>query len=299
MKLVPVSAFSFLLLATLGTSTAGFAESLNEVTMKEKIEFARPDGIPLLLDLHLPSGVENPPLLMFIHGGGWQNGNRLRCRLSWVARHGFAVASIEYRVSKEALFPAQIYDCKGALRWLRANAEKYGYDASRVVVAGTSAGAHLAALMGTSGAVEDLEGNTAGNAEQSSRVQGVIDYYGPSDFVKRSENHPAKTDEPEGGVYRLLGGPVKKNMEAARIASPATYISEDDPALLIFHGDRDKTVFLDQSEHFAALYEEAGLEVELKVVKGAGHGWKHREEEQELVLQFLHEHLRQTAGSSK
>tara|TARA_R110002096_G_scaffold147671_33_gene307967 strand:- start:3920 stop:4789 length:870 start_codon:yes stop_codon:yes gene_type:complete len=277
-----------LLLASLPANA--FAE--NEVELLEKIAIAKPDGVELFLDLHMPKGIEAPPLLLFIHGGGWQSGDRKRCRLNWVANHGYAVASVEYRLSSEALFPAQIHDCKGALRWLRANAGDYGYDASRVVVAGTSAGGHLAALMGTSGGVTDLEGTTAGHADQSSRVQGVIDYYGPSDFVKRSENQPAKTDEPEGGVYKLLGGPVKENLEAARIASPATYISDDDPPLLIFHGDKDRTVFLDQSEWFAKLYGEAGLDVHLEVVNGSGHGWKRTPREKELVLKFLAKHLR-------
>lgn len=272
--------------------TSPFAIAENDVELLEKIEFAKPDDVSLLLDLHMPKGVENPPLLMFIHGGGWKSGDRKRCRLSWVAKHGYAVASIEYRLSQESLFPAQIQDCKGALRWLRAKAGEYGYDASKVVVAGTSAGGHLSALMGTSGGVAALEGKTAGYAEQSSRVQGVIDYYGPSDFVKRSENQPTKTDKPDGGVYRLLGGPVQENLEAARVASPATYISEDDPPLLILHGDKDKTVFLDQSEWFAKLYTEAGLDVHLEVFEGAGHGWPRTPREKELVLDFLAKHLK-------
>lgn len=262
-----------------------------EVTLKDKVEFARPEGVPLFLDLYLPQGIEKPPLVMFIHGGGWHSGSRKRCRLDWVAQHGYAVASIEYRLSSEGLFPAQIEDCKGALRWLRAHAEELGFDASRVVVAGTSAGGHLATLMGTSGDVGELEGETAGELEQSSRVQGVIDYFGPSDFVKRSENQPSKTDEPEGGVYMLLGGPVKQNLEAARVASPTTYISEDDPPLLIFHGDADKTVFLDQSEDLAKRYEAAGLEVQLRVMEKAGHGWKRSPQEKAWVLEFLAKHL--------
>lgn len=290
------SSFHFLPLLLIGL-VPHFSVAENEVQHLKEIEFAKPDGVSLLLDLYLPKGVESPPLLMFIHGGGWQSGDRNRCRLNWVAQHGYAVASVEYRLSDEALFPAQILDCKGALRWLRAKADDYGYDASRVVVAGTSAGGHLAALMGTSGGVAALEGSTAGNAEQSSRVQGIIDYYGPSDFVKRSENQPAKTDEPKGGVYRLLGGPVKENLDAAREASPATYISEDDPPLLIFHGDEDKTVYLDQSEWLFKLYGEAGLDVHLEVVKGSGHGWKRTPPEKEFVLTFLAKHLKKTKES--
>lgn len=258
-----------------------------EVIRQDSILFAEPDGVELLLDLRLPGGVENPPLVMFIHGGGWQHGDRTRCRLTWLAEHGYAVASIEYRLSQESLFPAQIHDCKGALRWLRANAAKYGYDASKVVVSGTSAGGHLAALMGTSGEVKALEGTTAGHPDQSSRVQGVINYYGPSDFVKRSENQPAKTDEPGGGVFQLLGGPVQKNLEAAREASPTTYISKDDPPFLIFHGDEDKVVFADQSELLAQRLQDEGLDVHLEMVKGAGHGWKHNTVEEKLVLDFL------------
>lgn len=290
--------WNFCLLLALLPAGAASAESA-EPKRHDSILFAQPDGVELLIDLRLPEEVESPPLVMFIHGGGWQNGDRFRCRLSWLVKHGYAVASIEYRLSDEALFPAQIHDCKGALRWLRANAGKYGYDAEKVVVAGTSAGGHLAALMGTSGGVENLEGTTAGNLEESSHVQGVIDYYGPSDFVKRSENQPSKTDEPEGGVYRLLGGPVKANLEAAKIASPATYISKKDPPFLIFHGDKDKTVFVDQSEMFEEGLKKAGLEVHLEIIKGAGHGWKHSAAEETLVLGFLERVFSQTGQNEE
>jgi len=267
----------------------------HEVERRNDIRFAEPDGVKLLLDLHLPVGVEKPPLNLFIHGGGWMNGDRNRCKLAWVAKHGYAIASIEYRLSQEAKFPAQIHDCKGALRWLRAHDKEYGYDSSRVVVAGTSAGGHLAALMGTSGDVDELEGETAGNTDQSSRVQAAIDYYGPSDFVKRSENQPSKTDDPKGGVYQLIGGPVKQNLEKAKFASPATYIDSDDPPLLILHGENDKTVFLDQSEWLRDLYQKAGLDVHLHVVPGAGHGWKKpSEEEKKRILAFLERHFART-----
>ena len=270
-------------------------KSEEKVVRHNDILFAEPDGVALLLDLHMPAGVVNPPLVMFIHGGSWSAGDRTRCKLAWVAQHGYAVASIEYRLSQEALFPAQIHDSKGALRWLRAHQDDYGYDASRVVVAGTSAGGHLAALMGTSGDIAELEGTTAGHPDRSSRVQGVIDYYGPTDFVKRSANQPIKTDDPSGGVYRLLGGAVKENLEAARLASPANYVSEDDPPFLILHGDKDKTVFLDQSEILRDIYLERGLEVQLHVEVGAGHGWsKVSATERDLVLDFLQRFLRRT-----
>ncbi|MCB1231236.1 MAG: alpha/beta hydrolase [Verrucomicrobiae bacterium] len=263
-----------------------------QVERKNDITFASPGGVDLLMDLYLPKGVENPPLIMFIHGGGWKNGDRKNCKLAWTAAHGYAIASVEYRLSQEALFPAQIHDCKGALRWLRAHQSEYGYDASTVIVAGTSAGGHLAALMGTSGDVAELEGETAGNLDQSSRIQAVIDYYGPADFLKRSKEHPAKTEEPSGSVYQLLGGPVKENQEAARVASPITYVSKDDPPLLILHGDKDKTVYPGQSEAFAAKYEATGLDVKLQFEPGKGHGWKETSAaEREAVLVFLKKHF--------
>lgn len=285
----------FPLITTITSLTLALIPSMSnasEVERHDDIRFADPGGVELLLNLHMPKGVKNPPLVMFIHGGSWMNGDRSRCRLDWVAQHGYAVASIEYRLSSEALFPAQIHDCKGALRWLRAHQAEYGYNAAKVVVAGTSAGGHLAALMATSGDVAVLEGDTAGHGDQSSRVQGVIDYYGPSDFVKRSENQPSKTDDPEGGVYRLIGGPVKKNLEAARVASPVTHLSTDDPPFLILHGDADKTVFLDQSELLARLCKDMGIDVQFHIEPGGGHGFKQTNQEKQLVLAFLKKVLR-------
>ena len=287
MKFPLITTIASLILALIPSTS-----NASEVERHDDIRFADPGGVELLLNLHMPKGVKNPPLVMFIHGGSWMNGDRSRCRLDWVAQHGYAVASIEYRLSSEALFPAQIHDCKGALRWLRAHQAEYGYDASKVVVAGTSAGGHLAALMGTSGDVAELEGDTAGHGDQSSRVQGVIDDYGPSDFVKRSENQPSKTDDPEGGVYRLIGGPVKKNLEAARVASPVTHLSTDDPPFLILHGDADKTVFLDQSELLARLCKDMGIDVQFHIEPGGGHGFKQTNQEKRLVLAFLKKVLR-------
>jgi acetyl esterase/lipase len=248
-----------------------------------------------MLDFYLPEEVGAPPLVLFIHGGGWKGGSRARCQLAWLAEEGYAVASIDYRLSDEALFPAQIHDCKGALRWLRdeVRQEEYGYNAERVVVAGTSAGGHLAALLGVTGGVEALEGSTAGVEGQSSRVQGIIDYFGPTDFILRSQHQPSKTDKAAGSVYKLLGGPVPEKQALARLASPAFHVSDDDPPLLILHGENDQTVYLRQSERLLKIYEEKGLEVQLHVEPGGGHGWKGPGEvERELVLEFLKRHTR-------
>ena len=266
---------------------------LFEVTLRGDILVAEVNGVQLLADLHLPIGAECPPLVMFIHGGGWRNGDRKACRLAWIAEGGYAVASVEYRLSDEARFPAQIHDCKGALRWLRAHQSEYGFDARRVVVAGTSAGGHLAALLGTSGGVAVLEGATAGHTDRSSRVQGVIDYYGATDFILRSKNQPAKTEEETGSVYQLLGGKVSEQPQLARLASPVTHVGAGDPPLLMVHGERDKTVYLTQSQRLLEAYRQHDLEAELRVEADRGHAWKTPSDgEREQVLQFLEKHLR-------
>lgn len=282
----------FLLCALQLIPALAHSADLHKVEIQSDIVYAKPGERSLMINLHMPQGIERPPLILFIHGGGWKGGNRKNCKIAWVAAHGYAIASIDYRLSQEAIFPAQIHDCKGALRWLRAHQEEYQYDASRIVVAGTSAGGHLAALMATSGGVKELEGDTAGHRDQSARVQGALDYYGPTDFIMRSTNQPAKTEDPKGSVYKLLGGPVKENQELARLASPVTHITDDDPPLLILHGKKDTTVYLPQSERIKQIYDERGLNAQLLIEPKKWHGWNEPSSaEQNAVLQFLREFL--------
>ena len=261
----------------------------SEVTTHADIVFAEGvPGDPLRIDLHLPQGVEKPPLVMFIHGGAWKGGDRKSQKILWVVPHGYAVANIEYRLSQQAKFPAQIHDCKGALRWLRANANRYGYDAQRVVVAGASAGGQLAALMGTTGGVEALEGDTAGHLDQSSRVQGVIDYFGATDFLLRSKTQPSMTDHPDGSVYQLLGGPVSENQALARLGSAALHVDANDPPVLMLHGAKDNVVQLSQSERLLEVYQEHELDAHLHIEQEHGHGWNPMtDEERRLILEFL------------
>ena len=258
------------------------------------ITYAEVDGQELQLDLYLPeSEADSAPLVVWIHGGAWRGGSRYPSALSWLSEQGYAVASISYRLSQQAPFPAQIHDCKGAIRWLRAHAEEYGYDADQVAVAGASAGGMLAALVGTSGDITELEGAVGGNLDQSSRVQAVIDYYGATDFILRSGNQPEKTDEPKGIVYKLLGGAVQENEALAKLASAAYQVSEDDPPLLVFHGERDGQVLPVQSRRIMEAYEAAGLPVEAHFLEHAGHGGGtfYHGEPAEQVLGFLHRFL--------
>ena len=245
------------------------------------LKFAQPGGVELLMDLHLPHGIDNPPLVMVIHGGGWKAGDRKSSKLDWITREGYALANIEYRMSQEAVFPAQIHDCKGALRWLRAHQEEYGYDASRVVALGLSAGGHLACLMGTSSGNQTLEGNTAGHLDESSKIQGVINYFGPSDFIQRSKSQPDITDNPNGIVYQLLGGSVSSNPDAG------------DAPMLILHGDQDRQVLPDQARRLLEVCREKQLDAHLHIENGKGHGWNQpTRNEKKLVLGFLEKHLR-------
>lgn len=226
------------------------------------------------LDLFVPEKADGPlPLLIWVHGGGWQNGSKEGCpplREGYTDR-GFAVASINYRLSGHATFPAQIEDCKAAIRWLRANAKKYNLDPKRFGVWGSSAGGHLVALIGTSGGVKEFD--VGPNLDQSSAVQAVCDYYGPTDFITfvttpRYESH-AKPDAPEA---KLIGGAVLENKDKAAKVNPITYVSRDDPPFLIVHGDKDTTVPINQSQLLFEALKKNGTQVHFHTIHGAGHG---------------------------
>ena len=278
------------LLAANGTLAAADSNDVRQ----EDVVYAEVDGNKLPLRLFIPTDVKNPPLVVYIHGGSWRAGSYKNCELASLTEQGFAAASIEYRFTNVAIFPAQIHDCKGAIRWLRANAGKYGYDASRIGVTGTSAGGHLAVLLGTSADVADLEGTVGGNLDQSSRVAAVVDYFGPTDFVLRAKTHPERANAKGSSTFGLLGGPAIEKTEQAKRASGVTYVSADDPPLLIIHGDQDKTVYLDQSESIRKAYETARLDVAMIVVPGGGHGGKvfFTGENIRRVQEFLDKHLR-------
>jgi acetyl esterase/lipase len=213
---------------------------------------------------------------------------------------GYAVASINYRLSWEDRFPAQIEDCKAAIRWLRANASRYNLDPDRIGVWGSSAGGHLSALLGTSGGVAELEGDL-GNHDQSSRVQAVIDWYGPADFLKmQSESLPCGVidhDSPLSPEALLLGCPIQLCKDRARRASPVTYATTDDPPFLIMHGTDDCLVPPLQSRDMLEALAAVGVEATLKFIQGAGHGGDEFEtaENRKLVDDFLDRHLARQA----
>ncbi len=271
------------------------------------VEYARVGELPLTLDIYLPDAPapakpakENRPVIVWIHGGGWSAGSKANCPAAVFVPAGFAAVSIDYRLTPLAPFPAQIHDCKAAVRWVRAHAAEYGFDPDHVGVWGGSAGGHLAALLGTSGGDKELEGTVGGNLDQSSAVQAVCDWFGPTDIVKlaHADGSPAEkpvdpaapANEAAGPLDSLVGGPIHDHLDLARKASPMNFISKDDPPVLIMHGDKDSLVPISQSEMFNDALKAAGVDVKMHVVKGAGHGFRGPAEIQ-MVGDFFREKL--------
>jgi acetyl esterase/lipase len=218
------------------------------------------------LDLYLPAKADQPlPLIVWIHGGAWQGGNKEFCPARPLLARGYTVASINYRLSQHAVFPAQIQDCKAAIRWLRGNAAKYGLDPKHIGVWGASAGGHLVALLGTTPGLQEWD-TTGEFLDQSSQVQAVVDWFGPTDLI-RIDSPGARSP-----VARLLGGPVKDNKEKAARASPVTHVTKNAAPFLIMHGDKDQVVPYNQSELLTEALKKAGVEVALVPMKNLGHG---------------------------
>ncbi len=236
--------------------------------------YATVGATQLRLDIYLPKNVPTPyPVVVWIHGGGWQSGAKENPNGTFLVGQGFALVSINYRLTGQAVFPAQIHDCKGAIRWIRANAATYGLDPARIGVFGSSAGGHLVALLGTSGDVEAMEGEIGGNGDFSSRVQAVCDWYGPSNLPTMGD-YPSGLDHrgassPEG---KLIGGAILENLDAARAASPITYVGPGEPPFLIQHGTADNTVPFHQSVELDSALRAADADVTFVPVVGGGHG---------------------------
>lgn len=255
----------------------GGQNALQDVDVRRDVVFGTGGGRDLKMHIVLPKeAAPSPsPAYVWVHGGGWQGGTKEGgvAKVIPLVRNGFVGATIEYRLTGEAPFPAQIEDCKCAIRFLRAHAMKYNIDPERIAVGGSSAGGHLVALLGTSGGVEELEGS-GGWADQSSHVQAVVDLYGPTDFkafvtTKGYEGHN-RAGSPESKL--LGGGEVAVNIEGIKRVNPITYIDKADPPFLIIHGTDDKTVPLNQSEALHKALTCVKINNRLHVIKGAGHG---------------------------
>ena len=255
------------------------------------IEYAKVDDESLTLDLYLPPKIDpdnRPPLVVWFHGGGWRGGSKDQCDVYWLATNGFAVASVEYRSTLNAPFPNNIHDCKAAIRWLRANADEHGYDGERIGTSGGSAGGHLAVLLGTSAGVKSLEGTVGGNLKQPSRVHAAVSMAG----VMRVDDWPRS----HLGLSTILGlthGEDNGAYELARLCSPDEHLTQEDPPMLLLHGDKDSSVPRRQSEDFHAKYTKAGLTSTLRILPNTKHVSPNftDSKRQRIIVNFFRRHL--------
>lgn len=251
------------------------------VTVERDVVYARVGGRDLPLDIYVPDKVAKPmPVIIWVHGGGWKGGSKGGIsRAVGALSRGYALVSVEYRLSGEAIWPAQIEDCKAAVRWTRANAGKYGFDPDRIGAWGSSAGGHLVAMMGVAADVEKFDTHKK-HARVSARVQAVCDWFGPTDFTQMDAHRPEGArlvhDDPGSPESRLVGGPIQKEpyRSICADANPITYVTKDDPPILIMHGDMDISVPVHQSELFYKALKKAGVDATFYVVKGGGHGFR-------------------------
>lgn len=248
------------------------------------------------LDLYVPAGTGAPrPLVVWVHGGAFRAGSKDDGGPALaLLKRGYAVASLNYRLSQHALFPAQLEDCKAAVRWLRAHATEHGLDPDRIAAWGASAGGHLVAMLGTTG--DTTEFDVGPNPGVSSRVQAVVDWFGPTDFRQMNRQGAGvgrmDHDAPDSPESQLVGGPIQANAAKVARANPITYVTAGDPPMLLVHGDRDPLVPYGQSVLLQEALAKAGVESTLHTVKGGGHGQGFGDAERQAVEAFLDRVLR-------
>jgi len=235
------------------------------------VVYASVDGKPLALDVHLPAGVRHPPLVVFVHGGAWTTGDKAQYPAFLVDR-GFAVASLDFRSSNDARFPADVYDIKAGIRFLRAKAAEYGYRGERIAIVGASSGGHLAALVGVTNGEKALEGAEGDYLKESSSVQAVVSYFGATDLTTiLAQSTPAGLKVREPALQRLLGATPDRVPELARLASPIFHVDRNDPPVLLLHGDQDTQMPLNQVYELQWAYEQVGRHVEVMILHGVDH----------------------------
>lgn len=252
----------------------GAAEA-DAIRVVRDIDYGEDGDAAHRLDLHLPAGKPKPPLIVWVHGGAWRSGSKASMPLGKMVEDGYAVASVDYRLSTQARFPAQVHDIKAAIRFLRVRAEVLGLGlvTPKVVIAGDSAGGHLAAVVGVSNGVVELEGTVGKHGAQSSDTQGILSFYGASNLetiLKQSTPFGLNMRVP--ALELLLGGQPEAVPSLARLASPVSHVDSKDPPLLMFHGDQDPQMPINQSHELEGAYKRAGVWVQFEVVHGAAHG---------------------------
>ena len=260
------------------------------------LEYNRVGQKSLLLDLEIPKlGGESCPVIINIHGGGWAWGSKddwrpIRQVDRYLLEQNFAVVSINYRLSSEAIFPAQIVDCKAAIRWVRAKAKQYNLDSDKIGVWGWSAGGHLAALLGTTGDTRDFD-QEGGNLEYSSQLSAVAAFAPTIDFSRCPDISPIEDfNRPLSPEARLLGGPIQQNLALARRANPITYLTQNCPPFLVIQGEVDPIVPVEHSLLLQKAFIQASLEMNLYIVPDGGHGIGDLSEaESSKIIKMVHD----------
>ena len=255
-------------------------------TVERDLVYETVQGRDLPLDLYRPPSKHPTALVIWIHGGGWTSGSKAGGGpgVFQLLQRGYAVASVEYRLSGEAVFPAAIEDCKAAVSFLRLHADKYNLDPQRFGVWGSSAGGHLVSLLGTTNDVDQFDTHPV-TRKASSSVQAVCNWFGPSDFLRMNDfpsriNHDA-ADSPES---RFIGGAIQENPKKVQRANPASYASAGDPPFLHLHGDKDQLVPFNQSEILHAALQASGVKTTLYKVVGGGHGFGGSQDSREELI---------------
>lgn len=243
-----------------------------QVPNHQDVVYGTIDGRDLLLDIYLPQGAHTPPLILWVHGGAWRGGNKNRIPAGFV-ENGFALASLDFRLSTEASFPAQVHDIKAAIRFLRSESTSLGFRVDRIAIAGASSGGHLAALVGVTNGNSNLEGAIGDHQGESSNVQAIISYFGASNLttiLNQSTPHGLSVRKPALDLF--LGAQPEVVPEIAKMASPVFHVDANDPPLLLLHGDQDPQMPINQSHELEGAYLQHGLDVHFDVVYGAAHG---------------------------
>ena len=264
-----------------------------EIVVERDLVYGKGADTDLKLDLAMPKAGDGPfPAVVFLHGEGWRAGNRQQMNhfIEGMAGLGYVAITVEYRLVPAARFPAQVEDCKAAVRWLRANARKYRVDPDRIGVVGFSAGGHLAAMLGVTGKEDGLEG-IGGNPGQSSRVQAVVTFFGPTDFSTRDWSKDLENEV----IVPFLGGSLADKSDVYKRASPINYVTRDAPPFLIFHGTDDKLVPIDQARRLAAKLKSLDVPTQLVELPGEGHGFTDAGNQRSMqqMLDFLGARLKQ------
>ncbi len=264
-----------------------------KVTTREDVVYTKAGDTELKLDVVAPEGDGPFPGILVIHGGAWRAGNKRDVRAAMIeyARAGYVAVSPQYRFCPKEVFPAQVHDVKAAVRWMRANAGSLHLDHARIGASGYSAGGHLALMLGLTDPKDGLEGDGVPPDAPSTRVQAVVNFFGPTDL---GANDIPDVSKPL--VSGFLGGSAEQKPEACRKASPLTFVTKDDPPTLTFQGTKDPLVPHSQAIKLAEAQSSAGVAGRVELMVGSGHGWggadlKHTTEE---AIAFFDRHLKPT-----